>query len=90
MMDDYVFLEQGKRKAEAWEKEITGLKMAGGEGAGRQVPARVVALKKALEGRGIQVDFLPDGMERRRRNQSHYNHKYVLPQHSTRCILNLA
>lgn len=79
LMDDYVFLEEGKRRAEGWEREITGMKMAAATGTG-QVPAKVAGLKRALGERGIQVDFLADGMERRRKNQSHYNTKYVLPR----------
>lgn len=78
LMDDYVFLEDGKRKAEQWGKEIVGLKMEHREESSvKPLPAKSLALKKALSEREIQVDFLPDGMERRRKNQSHYNQKYV-------------
>jgi hypothetical protein len=78
-MDDYVFLEDGKRKAEQWGKEIVGMKMDREDGGGRQVVGKSLALRRALALRGIDVDFLPEGMERRRKNQSHYNQKYVTP-----------
>lgn len=78
-MDDYVFLEDGKRKAERWGKEIVGMKMDREDGGGRQVVGKSLALRRALAERGIDVDFLPEGMERRRKNQSHYNQKYVTP-----------
>lgn len=89
LMDDYVFLEDGKRKAEHWGKEIVQLKMGAGgdqsgEGHGQGSGARhtapsgkTLALQQALREKGIFVDFLPEGMERRRRNQSHYNPKCV-------------
>lgn len=80
-MDDYVFLEEGKRRAEAWGKGISGMKGGAGTGTGTGTGAGVsgkcVALQRALNDVGIHVDFLPDGMERRRKNQSHYNPKYV-------------
>jgi hypothetical protein len=86
MMDDYVFLEDGKRKAEQWSKEIVGLKMGtdrstmeGNASGPRQavLSSKTLALQQALREKGMFVDFLPEGMERRRRNQSHYNPKYV-------------
>ncbi|KAJ9115604.1 hypothetical protein QFC20_000929 [Naganishia adeliensis] len=80
LMDDYVFLEDGKRKAERWGKEIVGMKMDRDEGGGRQVVGKSLALRRALAERGIDVDFLPEGMERRRKNQSHYNQKTQLVQ----------
>ncbi|KAJ9125270.1 hypothetical protein QFC22_000225 [Naganishia vaughanmartiniae] len=93
MMDDYVFLEQGKRKVEQWGKEIVGLKMASTAvqtgSAGQGVPSsssssssgKTAALQHALREKGILVDFLPEGMERRRKNQSHYNPKYAPHRH---------
>ena len=70
MMDDYVFLEEGKRRVESWGKGIEGMK----QGA---VSGKCAALRRALRGLGVRVDFLPEGMERRRKNQSHYNPKYA-------------
>lgn len=71
LMDDYVFLEEGKRKAEAWGREIVGMKMVKeGPPAGK-----TVALQRALRDAGVVVEFLPEGMEKRKKNQSHYNQK---------------
>ncbi|KAJ9101933.1 hypothetical protein QFC19_005014 [Naganishia cerealis] len=86
LMDDYVFLEDGKRKAEQWGKEIIDLKMGSSDCVGEgqnditrkaAISGKTLALQQALRERGVYVDFLPEGMERRRRNQSHYNPKYV-------------
>ncbi|GHJ85701.1 hypothetical protein NliqN6_2103 [Naganishia liquefaciens] len=73
MMSDYVFLEEGKRKVERWGKGIEGIKMGSGSG-------KCAALRGALAGLGVRVDFLPEGMERRRKNQSHYNPRTHLIQ----------
>ncbi|KAJ9108920.1 hypothetical protein QFC21_000241 [Naganishia friedmannii] len=108
LMDDYVFLEDGKRKAEQWGKEIVGLKLGSdrsAEGPGGGGPRQAVnsgktlALQQALREKGMYADFLPEGMERRRRNQSHFNPKtkhlqismefrYPSPVHSERSTVN--
>jgi hypothetical protein len=91
LMDDYRYLEDGRRKVEQWGKGIKEQKMAtatqvGGQlrkgavtvhpvGEGSARIRKMQALQDELARRDIEVEFLPDGMERRSRNQSSFNPK---------------
>ena len=46
----------------------------GGVGGG---DGRAMGLGRELEKRGVRVEFMPEGMERRKKNQSSWNAKYV-------------
>jgi len=46
----------------------------GGRGGGGG-DGRVMGLGRELEKKGVRVEFMPDGMERRKKNQSSWNFK---------------
>lgn len=67
LMDDYVYLEQGRRKVDGWNKGLDDGKKA--------VAGKREGLRNELRKRGCVVDFLPEGMERRMQNSSSWNPK---------------
>ena len=91
--DDYRWLEEGRRKVAEWgeglPRDTTGRgggrggrggrgDRGRGRGGGRvRGDGRVVGLGKELERRGVLVEFMPEGMERRRKNQSSWNTRWV-------------
>lgn len=86
--DDYRWLEESRRKVAQWgetlppgaaaqmqigdqrgnKRQNFKRKRGGGNGGGAQG-----VLEGELEKRGIMVEFMPDGMDRRKKNQSSYN-----------------
>ncbi|RXK41515.1 hypothetical protein M231_01223 [Tremella mesenterica] len=88
--EDYVWLEQGRRKVAEWGEEVsTSMESAargrggvrgggrGGRGgrSGRKKNVKLNGLQRQLEERGCIVKFVSDGMERRKMNQSSWNPK---------------
>ncbi|KAF8897251.1 hypothetical protein BD779DRAFT_362297 [Infundibulicybe gibba] len=76
MMRDYVFLEDVGRRVGDWGREIG----RGGYGHGRGVArgnttSKRDGLKMELDMLDINLDLLPMGMERRKMNQSTWDHK---------------
>ena len=49
---------------------------------------RALGLGRQLEERGVLVEFMPEGMERRKRNQSSWNQKSAESSHHERTIAN--
>lgn len=103
-MDDFKWLEDGRRKVEGWGKEIEkgkyGVGVNGvvgetnrngppGRGRGRggahggRYPAqqhretKIETLQRELASRGVTMQILPDGMEKRKQNQSGIDAKWV-------------
>ncbi|CAK9780605.1 hypothetical protein CC85DRAFT_312920 [Cutaneotrichosporon oleaginosum] len=83
---DYAMLEATRRQVAAFGEgvsadEVRGASTRGrgrGRGAaqvGRQRKPKTDGLKWALAQVGAEVDILPDGMQKRRQNQSSWNHK---------------
>jgi hypothetical protein len=87
---DYAYLESGRRKIADWGKDLPpalsegrGNESGRGGRGGRQGntkrgPSKVEGLKRELERRGVEVEFMAEGMGRRKLNQSSWNSKYVL------------
>jgi hypothetical protein len=85
MMNDYVFLEDVGRKVEEWGREIVrgGLRatesqgngMMRGKGRMRVARTKRDILKMQLETQDIEMELLPAGMNRRKLNQSYWDHK---------------
>jgi hypothetical protein len=91
MMDDYVFLEDVGRRVSKWGQDIArggygtlqGRRGRGGGVVGQGKPRERISRKKRdvlklqLELRDIEVDLLPNGMQRRMLNQSTWDPKCV-------------
>lgn len=90
---DYAYLENGRRRVADWGKDLPVQSNdnssrggrgghwrggGGGHGGGKRGPSKVDGLKEELERRGVEVEFMPEGMGRRKLNQSSWNQKYVL------------
>jgi hypothetical protein len=91
---DYAYLENGRRRIADWGKDLPTQSIPdnssrgrgrGGhiQGAGRRGPSKVDGLRDELERRGVEVEFMAEGMGRRRLNQSSWNQKYVFDQNIT-------
>ena len=89
-MNDYVFLEEVGRKTEEWGRKISKDGIArgasnvrgagrargrGGRGAIGQKMDRRAYLAMQLSFRDVDMEVLPLGMERTKRNQSHWDSK---------------
>jgi hypothetical protein len=87
---DYAYLENGRRRIADWGKELPaqsipdnssrGRGRAGHTQGGRRGPSKVDGLRDELERRGVEVEFMAEGMGRRKLNQSSWNQKCVLAQ----------
>lgn len=86
---DYAYLENGRRKIADWGKDLPAQSIPdissrgrgrGGhsQGGGRRGPSKVDGLRDEFERRGVEVEFMAEGMGRRKLNQSSWNQKYVL------------
>jgi hypothetical protein len=91
---DYAYLENGRRRIADWGKELPAQSIPdtssrgrgrGGhvQGGGRRGPSKVDGLKDEFERRGVEVEFMAEGMGRRKLNQSSWNQKYVFDQYIT-------
>ena len=85
-MNDYVFLEDMGRKVGNWGEEIvrggyghavraTGKGRRGVLGKGKSTRTKRDILKVQLEPQDIDMDLLPQGMERKKMNQSFWDFK---------------
>jgi hypothetical protein len=86
---DYAYLENGRRRVADWGKDIPAAAQPdtsnrGGRGGrhgqggrGGRGPSKVDGLRDELERRGVEVEFMAEGMGRRKLNQSSWNPKYV-------------
>ena len=87
---DYAYLENGRRRIADWGKDLPiqavpdasrGGRGRGGPGngqvGGRRGPSKVDGLRDELERRGVEVEFMSEGMGRRKLNQSSWNQKYI-------------
>lgn len=86
---DYAYLESGRRKIADWGKDLPTSVQSGNERGrhsrqphsqtqhqGRKRgPPKLEGLRRELEKRGIEVEFMPEGMGRRKMNQSTWNPK---------------
>jgi len=88
---DYAYLESGRRKIADWGKDLPQTTLHGlghgerGRGNGRpgqgqghgkkRGPPKLEGLRRELEMRGVEVEFMPEGMGRRKLNQSTWNPK---------------
>jgi hypothetical protein len=88
---DYAYLENGRRRIADWGKDLPAQSIPdnssrgrgrGGhiQGAGRRGPSKVDGLRDEFERRGVEVEFMAEGMGRRKLNQSSWNQKYVSVQ----------
>ena len=87
---DYAYLESGRRRIADWGKDLPAGSVEGrgdsgrgrdgrqGHGSARRGPSKVEGLKRELERRGVEVEFMAEGMGRRKLNQSSWNPKYVI------------
>ena len=76
--DDYAFLENARRDVAAIGKKIPPKMIANaprGRGPRPVRFSRVEGLRRELERREIWMGLMPDGMDRRKENQSSYNPK---------------
>jgi hypothetical protein len=91
---DYAYLENGRRRIADWGKDLPAPSIPdnssrgrgrGGhvQGGGRRGPSKVDGLRDELERRGVEVEFMAEGMGRRKLNQSSWNQKYVFVQYIT-------
>lgn len=81
---DYAYLESGRRRVAEWGKELPPSQAqaqsshhARGPGRRGKGSPKVEGLRRELERRGIDVEFMPEGMGRRKLNQSSWNPKCV-------------
>lgn len=85
---DYTWLEQGRRQVAEWGEGITAEEAEraakgetprrgrGGARGGRGIKrSRLDGLRWAANEIGAEVDLVPDGMQRRKTNQSSWNAK---------------
>jgi hypothetical protein len=88
MMDDYTFLEHVGRKVGEWGRDMSrnGLLQGAARGRGSGKTGRTgrggrktrrELLKLQLDLRDIEMELLPDGMERRKINQSFWDIKCI-------------
>lgn len=98
--DDYKWLEEGRRKVADWGEGITAaeaesLSSRGGSARGRGRGGAMNKVKRAagtgrealqaeLQRRGVGLKLMPEGMDRRKKNQSSWNPKYVKGVHRSR------
>lgn len=77
LMNDYVYLEDIGRKAKEWGKDIAKGKYQVTErdriGGPRRKKSKKEALQIQLEIREIPLVLLPQGMERKKLNQSYWD-----------------
>ncbi|WVO13155.1 hypothetical protein L204_100767 [Cryptococcus depauperatus] len=84
--DDYRWLEEGRRQVMGWGQEIKvdevnaneGSSRGRGRGRGRKMNrgrarGKTDGLRRELEKRGCKADFMPEGMGRKKSNQSSWN-----------------
>lgn len=87
---DYAYLESGRRKIADWGKDLPATPSHAshgtrggrggherGQGGKKRGPPKLEGLRRELEARGVEVEFMPEGMGRRKLNQSTWNPKYV-------------
>ena len=73
MMNDYTYLEDIGRHVTDWGREIG----RGGLANAEKRTKRDI-LRTQLDELGINLELLPNGMQRRKLNQSYWDFKYVL------------
>lgn len=94
---DYTLLEEGRRQVAGWGKGIKieevngGVVSSRGRGRGSRAPkgqrrSKTDGLRRELEKHGCRAEFMPEGMGRKKTNQSSWNPKSVLSM-IIRCIL---
>ncbi|WVQ71015.1 hypothetical protein IAR50_000540 [Cryptococcus sp. DSM 104548] len=87
--DDYKWLEDGRRQVASWGKGIKVEEVDGGANAGRgrgrgrggpvgrgQKRSRTDGMRRELLKLGCRAEFMPEGMGRKKMNQSSWNQKY--------------
>lgn len=85
---DYTLLEEGRRQVAGWGKgikieEVNGGVIGGrGRGRGSRAPkgqrrSKTDGLRRELEKYGCMAEFMPEGMARKKTNQSSWNPKSV-------------
>ncbi|RZC51673.1 hypothetical protein C5167_020084 [Papaver somniferum] len=74
LISDYRFLEEAKRVAESAKRTRKAV-FGDSLGEANRLPFRIIKLRLAAGKRRTQLVFLPDGMSRREKNMSSYQHR---------------